>query len=662
MEVVVTREIFWNISYGNRLSFYLLSSASILIFSYFLFSLLRILWKTHLGSIKSALNRRISDFINYALIQRKIWRKKLPGLMHYGLFWPFLALFIGTCLVAIEYDFGIRFLYGNFYLIFSFVLDIAGVILISGLLIALYRRLIERPFFLENSWQDVYVISSLLIVAISGFITEGLRIAYNNPFFEVYSPIGYSIAQLLRSLGIEGERASFFHWYAWWFHAVVSLIFIAFIPYSKTFHFLLAGINIFLRPHNHPGALSTPDLEHMENIGVSRISDFNGKQILDLFSCMECGRCNENCPTHITGKPLSPMYYTRDLRNYLKDKIYHLNRKGFENPITGSLISQDTIWACTTCRNCEEACPVFISYVDKIVEMRRYLVLMESRFPTEVQIAFRGMENNSNPWNISSSSRADWAKDLDIKILSEGHRPEYLFWVGCAGSFEERGKRISKAFVKILREADVDFGILGVEEGCTGDSARRIGNEYLFQILAQNNIEMLNRYGIKKIITNCPHCYNTLKNEYPVFGGNYEVYHGTEFILALLRKGRIRFKGTFEKRITYHDSCYLGRYNNIYDSPRLLLQSIPGVNIVEMERSRENGLCCGAGGGRMWMEEKLGTRINRKRLEDVLGARVEALSVACPFCMIMLGNQIREMDMDSIIKPYDLIEIVASAM
>ena len=420
------------------------------------------------------------------------------------------------------------------------------------------------------------------------------------------------------------------------------------------------------------GRLGTPDLEASERFGVSRVEDLSWKSVLDGYTCTECGRCRVVCPTALTGKPLDPKVFIGDLRDAVREATPEIltaqSGRGNGAPparreLIGGWLTEETIWACTTCGFCTTACPVFIiPAVDKITEMRRHLVLERADFPKEMQTAFRGMETNGNPWGISASARADWAKDLPVVTMAQaaGSDVEVLFWVGCAGSYEDRAKRVSRAIVEILNEAGVSFAILGTEETCTGDSARRMGNEYLFQMLALQNVETLNRYGVKKIVTNCPHCFNCIKNEYPVLEGSYEVVHATELVSALLREGRVRFTEEVRETISYHDACYLGRYNGVYAPPRDILRAIPGLEVQELPRTCERGLCCGAGGGRMWMEEKLGTRINQTRMAEIEEAGTASVGLSCPFCMIMLGNAREEIGAKT--KPFDVLELARKSM
>ncbi|MBL7685705.1 MAG: (Fe-S)-binding protein, partial [Deltaproteobacteria bacterium] len=426
--------------------------------------------------------------------------------------------------------------------------------------------------------------------------------------------------------------------------------------------------NVFLRNLKPYGALRTINLEdpNITSFGVEKLTDFSWKDILDVYSCTECGRCTAQCPAWNTGKPLNPKEINIFLKDYMYENIEKLTNGKQEVrdeamiPLVPDVIHSDMLWSCTTCRACEEACPVMIDFVDRIVDMRRNLVLMKGEFPEEAQVSMRNIENNGNPWGIGYDERATWAKDLNVPSLAEKNEVEVLYWVGCAGSFDDRNKKVSTAIVKILQEAKVDFAILGPEETCTGDPARRIGNEYLFQTLAQQNIGTMGKYKFKKVLAQCPHCFNTIKNEYPQFGGNFEVVHHTDYIAELIQQGRVKSSKNVNEKITYHDSCYLGRYNKIYDAPREILKSIPGVQYADAEISKETGRCCGAGGGRMWMEERLGGRVNHKRLEDLQTVSPQTVASACPFCKVMITDATRDKHVELPVK--DVAEIFAETL
>jgi len=454
---------------------------------------------------------------------------------------------------------------------------------------------------------------------------------------------------------------------------MVILVFLMYIPYSKHLHLLGSIPNIFFRSFRPKVELTKLDLEdeNRETFGVTKIEEFTWKQLLDLYACTECGRCQVNCPAYLTQKPLSPWKMIHDLKGHLKKKGPELLKKngkkeGEEEPailttkLAGEVIPEDVIWSCTTCMGCQQACPVFIEHIHKIIDMRRTLVLDESSMSPEVQRCFTNMENNSNPWGIGFASRADWAKDLQVKTMGEDSSVDYLLWVGCAGSFDDRNKKVTTALVKILKSADVNFAILGTEEKCCGETARRMGNEYLAQMMIQENVEILNNYNVKKIITMCPHCMNSLKKDYPQFGGNYEVVHHSEFIHELIKNGKIKTKTPVNTSMTYHDSCYLGRHNEIYSSPREILKSVSGIKLLEMERSGEKSFCCGAGGGRMWMEEHIGTRINETRTEDALKTGAEKICTACPYCLTMFEDGLKTKQKE--LKVMDLAEVLEQAL
>ena len=465
----------------------------------------------------------------------------------------------------------------------------------------------------------------------------------------------------------------------WWVHALVSISFIAYIPYSRLLHIITTPANHFMASLKPAGYIEPiRDFENAESFGAGQLEDLTWKQIFDSDSCTRCGRCQDGCPAYLSGKPLSPKKVIQDLKTYWIERapLVTAARKAAkvagegsvpeipapEKTMVGEVIDLHELWACTNCMYCMEHCSSSIEHVPKIVNMRQYKVLTEADFAPELQLTFRNMENNSNPWGIGSHLRTEWAKDLGLKTLSEDPDVEYLFYVGCSGSFDDRGKKVSIAFAKILTAAGVSFGILGTEEGCCGDSAMRGGNEYLSQTMMQANIEVMNSYGVKKIICTCPHGYNTLKKDYPHFGGNFEVYHHTEIIADLIAKGRIVLKKPVKDLFTYHDSCFLGRYNNLYDQPRTILQAVPGMQLAEMERNLTKSFCCGAGGARMWMEEDIGERINNMRTDQAIAIQAKSVAVGCPFCLTMMNDGIKARAMEETMAALDIAEIVWRSM
>jgi Fe-S oxidoreductase/nitrate reductase gamma subunit len=624
------------------------------------------------------LGRRIGNLLKDILLHRRILQKPGAGVMHLLIFFGFVVLAIGTGIIFVQMDITLpiasyAFLKGAFYLWYSLVLDIFGGLAIIGILWAIFRRYLYRPKWLDRIAEDGWVLALILMILVSGFTLEGLRIFSNeivlHPEWAVWSPGGKAVAQMFQSFGLTREAGIAWHQRIWWGHALLAFFFIGYLAYSKLLHLITLPLNIFLRSLNSPVPVKPIlDFENAESFGASKLEDFSRGQLLDLDACIRCGRCLENCPANLSEKPLAPKRNFDDLRAHMEEKKALLQEKKTEGedptpkPLIGGVISEDTIWSCTTCMACETVCPAYIPTLDKIIEMRRNLVLMESRFPAEVQLVFKNMENNSNPWGIGRGLRAEWAQGLEVKKYSEEKDPEFLFWVGCAGSFDERNKKVSTALVKILKAAGIRFGILGTEEECCGDSARRIGNEYLFYTLAHTNIEILKSHQIKRILTICPHCFHTLKNEYAQFGADYQVIHYTQLLAELLAQGKLKLNKPIDQVITYHDSCYLGRGNQVYEAPRTILNSIPGLKTVEMERNHNRSFCCGAGGGRMWMEEKIGTRINQMRTDQVLQTGAALLGTACPYCLTMLTDGIKEKNQEGKISVFDLSELISQSM
>lgn len=662
---VATREVFWNIP--AHWLIYPLMVIALGLFGYGFYRRIRY-WRLGKPDNERFGNngRRIKDALLYAMLQWRIIKEKYPGLIHVCIFTGFVFLFIGTVIVSFDYDvWGLifrqsSFLKGNFYKIFSLVLDIAGLVAIIGVLLALVRRYIQRPKRLNNLLDDGVILVGLLFILVVGFFVEGARIAATNPEWEVWSVVGWRVAKLFSP-----ENAKTWHRLLWWVHLITAFAFIAYIPFSKLIHIFSSAANIYFRSLTPKGALPSMDLDKAESFGAGKITDFSWKHLLDLDACTRCGRCQDQCPAYLSGKPLSPKKIILDLLAKLNtDGKKLLAGQSVEDnrPLVGSAVAADEIWACTTCRACMEACPVFIEHIDKIVELRRDRVLMESDFPTELTVTFKGMENNFNPWNIGFAARADWAAGLPLKRIDQGEQAEYLWFVGCAGSYDDRIKKVSVSFAKILAKAKVDVGILGPEEKCCGETARRLGNEYLAQTLMQMNIETFNQFGVKKIITFCPHGYNTLKYEYPQFNGIYQVFHATEFLEQLIRSGQLQLKPKDEAKIAYHDSCYLGRYSDIYRIPRSVLAATTKASIIELKRNHQRSFCCGAGGGRMWLEETIGQRINNIRTDEILQSEAEIVATACPYCLTMFTDGLKDKGMAEKINALDIIEIVERAM
>jgi len=568
--------------------------------------------------------------------------------------------------------------------------DVMEAVVLFSVGVALVRWLVTHPPRLygylppenrlrgQSHWEAYLILAFIGTIMLTGLVYDGGRIASHAGDPAVlreasWEPLSRRIGRALAAFGGPGLAAGVGN-VAWWLHNLVVLVFLNLLPRSKHFHIITSLPNVFFRKLEPPGRLSEQDLEHATRFGSSHIDHFTWKQVLDMFSCTECGRCSSQCPATATGKELAPRQLLLDLRDYLYAHQREVIEKrvgrraagdGGEPPevgenLVGPVIHDETLWACNVCRACEEACPVMIEYVDKIVDMRRHLVQEEARFPAELTRTFKGMETQSNPWGIGADKRFDWAAGLAIPTLADKPDAEYLYYVGCAGSFDDRNKKTTQAFARVLTKAGVDFACLGREELCNGETARRLGNEYLYQSMARACIETFNGHRVRKIIVNCPHCFNTIKNEFPQFGGHYEVIHAAELVQRLIGAGRLPVPPEFRKRTVYHDSCYYGRFNEIFDEPRAVLARA-GAEVLEMKRHHHFGMCCGAGGGRMWMEEDPDKRVNLLRTEQALEPNPEVIAVSCPFCMTMLADGIKAKDLEDKVQTLDVMEIVDRA-
>ena len=599
---------------------------------------------------------RVEREVTVVFGQRKLLQRLVPGLMHAFIFWGFLVLLttiaeaIGQ---AVSPTFALPVLGHAAWL--GFVQDLFAALVVVGIVMALLIRKVQRPerFVGSHLREADLILAWIFGVVLTLFGLNATRIAQGlieSP--AAWMPISNALAALFRPLAPSTLQT--LAWAFLWSHLVLVFGFLVFVPYSKHLHIFVSFPNVFLS-NTKPRGYLTPlriDLEALETedvgLGAASIEDLSWKQMLDLYACTECGRCQGVCPAWNTGKPLSPKLLIMNLRDHLFEqgpKILQARADGTElaavalNP---DVVDDEVLWSCTTCGACMQECPVDIEHIDHIVDMRRSLVMAESRFPQEAGALLRNLEGAGNPWGQPQDERAAWASDMDVPVVADGGPPfEYLYWVGCAGSFDDRAKAISRAVATLLRRAGLSFAILGAQERCTGDPARRMGNEYLFQTLAEQNVEILNRAGVTKIVANCPHCYNTLLNEYPDYGGRFEVIHHTQLFRRLVAEGRLRPSAGVRSLVTYHDPCYLGRHNEIYAAPRQLLDGVPGVATVEMPRHGPRGLCCGAGGARMWMEERIGKRINEERMDEAASTGADTVGVACPYCLVMLDDGAR---------------------
>jgi Fe-S oxidoreductase/nitrate reductase gamma subunit len=618
----------------------------------------------------------------YAIAQLRMRRYPVAGAAHMFIFSGFVVLLLRTLILlgrGFNESFSLWVLGPRTFLgqTYSFFKDVFAVLVIVGTLVFFYYRLVKRLPRMTLSCEGLLILGIIIVMMLADLLYDGASLAgrmSKASVFAVCEPGGSLLARLL--FGMDPSTLATLRHVGFWTHSTLVLIFLNLLPYSKHFHVITGIPNVYFQPLHSPGRLPPIEdmdgkLEREETLGIRRIDQFSWKSILDFYTCTECGRCSDHCPATKTGKKLSPKHFTLDLRDFLYNQEKALvagqpndESQDHRKDLVDGVIAPEVLWACTTCRACEQECPVFISYVDKIVDMRRFLVQERSEFPAQLQTAFRGLESNANPWSFPSGDRAKWAEGLEIKTLSEHPDAEVLFWVGCAPSFDERAKKVARATVKLMQQAGVDFAILGTEEKCTGDPARRAGNEYLFQMFAKANIEVLNGYSAdkKKIVTTCPHCFNTLLNEYPDFGGKYEVIHHTTFVAGLIAQGRLKPTRRIDKKVVYHDSCYLERYNELYDAPRETLRSIPGLTVLEPQATRDRGMCCGAGGAQMFKEEEPGKeRVNVARTEQLLETQPDVVASACPFCMRMLTDGLAAQNRDSI-PQLDIAEILLESV
>ncbi len=593
-------------------------------------------------------------------------------MLHLLIFWGFM-LFIFAVIESIIQGFYSQFnlsFLGFFYTIISFVQDIFGVFVILAVLVSLYRRFIQKVPRLnvdkEGKLDAAFILVMIMFVCVSMFGYNSAAFSLNNFNFHPneYRPVSASLSFLI--FDSTSTSNTFLYEFFWWMHILIIFGFLNYLPYSKHLHVLTSIPNVFfanLEPKRNTIKPLNLENENADNFGASDIEELSWKQILDGYSCTECGRCTDACPAHTVGKSLSPREIIVNIRQRTKDKAPLLVDGKTDEDVTNKKLVHDYVkdielWECTTCMACVQECPVMIEHLDSIIDMRRYLVLTESEFPYNLNNVFKSHETNFTPWAFNSADRAAWAEGMNIKTLAEDSNGEILFWVGCAGSFDDRYKKVTKAFATIMQKAGVDFRILGTEEKCNGDTARRLGNEYLAQMMMQENIATLNSYNVKKVVTACPHCFHSLKNEYPQFGGNFEVKHHSEFISELINDGKLQLKDSnVKKEITYHDSCYLGRYNDVYEAPRNVINSA-SIEIKEMNRNKSRGFCCGAGGGRMFLEDEEGGRINEERTKEALATGVDTIASACPFCMTMLNDGVKHFEKQDTVQVKDIAEII----
>lgn len=668
------------------------------------------------ASVPYTIKERLKAFAAEIFGQTKLLKDRKSGWMHVIIFYGFLIVQLGAIDLIYKGIAG-KPLPIPGYSVFSLLQETTVVLILLATGYAGYRRYVERIKRLKRGWKPSIVIFFIFFLMLSVMLSLALeRAMLRHVEFSWDAPLSSLIAIPFHGMSATANHVLFLA--CWWMHLLILLSFAIYVPQSKHFHIIAAPINIWFKRSEPVGKLKSIDLEdeNAESFGVAKIEDFSQKQMLDFYACVECGRCTNVCPASNTGKSLSPMHMISKMRDHLTEKgqrltsqspwvpsfvmgyegvhtfrngsphgsfperdgtdiapTMHLQQAGWsvsdqsieDVNLIGDVMSDQEIWECTTCRNCEDQCPVGNEHVDKIIDLRRQLVLMQGSIPSGGQRALQNIERQSNPWGFSQKDRFKWKHDfVDLHVPTVQENPDFeiVYFIGSMGSYDARSNKVTRSFVQLLNKAQVNYAVLGEEEKNSGDTPRRLGNEFLFQELCKENMETFKKYNVKKIVTACPHTYNTLKNEYPEFGLEAEVYHHTELLDALIKEGKLIPKREVRERITYHDSCYLGRYNQVYDQPRDILRAIPGVELVEMERTRENGMCCGAGGGLMWMEETAGKRINVARIEQAMSVNPTTVSSACPYCLTMMSDGAKVKGIEEQVKAKDIAEILAESV
>jgi Fe-S oxidoreductase/nitrate reductase gamma subunit len=709
-----TRVVFGNIQYGE-----IIYAIALVVISIMVYAFIRRYKMWHLGKadsrLKGSLKERWKSFIKTAMIDGIIHRKFVavfenmghrpmrfldlkpkeffPGIAHFLIAIGCIFLLIGTAMDVIShyvYD----FIKGNVYFAHSLFSDIGGLMALAGVILVFIRRYIQKPERLDNRREDLIALLAIILIILTGFIVEGFRIAATelplHPDWSRWSLGGFLVANIL--INIDHNSLLILHRIWWWLHSALTfaaLLYIA-LNFNRLWHIIVSPLNVFWRNLGSRGAMVPIDMEKARSYGVAKVEDYTWKNLLDLDACTRCGRCADNCPAKISGKPLSPKKVIQDLKGNLLEKAPVLlaarakkgqktdaqiqDTKGQTDPLNpaadetdakpmiGGVIETEAIWNCTTCFACQEVCPVWAEPMIKIGEMRRNLVLEQASVPETAEGALRSIEDRGHPWRGTMLTRTGWYEGTGVKSIAEESNVDLLYWVGCTEALEDRSLKVAQATAKLLKIAGVRFGVLGSEESCCGDPARRLGNEYLYQMQVMKNIEKLKGYNIKKIVTGCPHCFNNLKNEYPQFGGDFEVIHHSDYILQLLEEGRLKISKGPRGLITYHDACYLGRYNNVYEIPRRILNYVPDLTLVEMLKNRERAFCCGAGGGHMWLEEqKVGERINVMRTVQALATGANIVATGCPYCLQMFQDGIKTKEAEETMKVMDIAEILAES-
>ncbi|MCA9076769.1 MAG: respiratory nitrate reductase subunit gamma [Planctomycetaceae bacterium] len=664
-----TREVMWNISHSWVM--YMLLVPTMIIAGRGVY---RQVQKWRAGQPAARFDRpaeRIKRVVKHVLLQQATLRDRFAGVYHFLLFWGMITLTIATTVVLIHHDFSIDIMRGRFYLYFqSLFVDVLGVLAMTGVAMLAVRRWIVRPKKLVYTDESTWLLVLLFAILGTGFLLEGWRIAATNDPWGNWSPAGIVISKA--SLAVASvETLTTLHWLVWWFHMALVFGLIAWAPYTKLLHVLTAPLNIYTANLDAGGGtLKQIDFESAQSFGINSLEQFTWKDLLDLDACTECGRCTSVCPANTVGKQLSPRDIILDLQSLLdRNDLASRNSKSDGEqpdeykpafPVIGQTdnLSSDALFECTTCAACVEICPVSIEQLPKIVDMRRFQVMERAEFPQQMQDAISSLEGRGHPFKGTQLSRMDWAEGMDVPTIEDVDAPEVLLWVGCGGALVDRNQRSTRALANLLKQAGVNFAILGREETCTGDPARRIGNEFLFETLATQNIETLKTHNIKSVLTSCPHCFNTFRNEYPKLGGDFEVLHHTTYLAKLIGEGRLTLDAKAAERIAFHDPCYLGRHNGITDAPRKILKQLTGSAPAEMEKHGRQSFCCGGGGGLSFVDEPPDKRVNQERARQALDTNAETLAVGCPFCTTMMEDGINAVKGDREMVVKDIAEVM----
>jgi len=608
------------------------------------------------------LKPRLRDFFLHTILQLRSYEKIYAGIMHAMIFWGVTIQVIGTAINLMQMKlftpFELTIPRNNAYLAYELIMDLAGVAILIGVVMAAFRRLVLRPKALDSQWDDYFALFMLALIPIAGFTVEASRLLAAAPAWAAWSPIGNLVAGWFRAAGMNPEQAMALHDWLFWSHAAIALLLVAVIPFTKMRHLVDMPINILARPLRETGELEKiENIDEVEILGVGKVAEFTSQQLLSFDACVRCGRCEEACPATFSGMDYSPKDLIQTLRKVMAESLVTSN--GNPEGELEQAIAEHTAWDCTTCGACIVKCPGFINPVDEVIDLRRYLALTTGKLPKSIADTLRNMERQGNPWGMPPDDRIAWTEGLDVREIMPGEETDVLLYMGCAAAYDDRNKKVAKSFVRLLQKANVDFAILGMDETCCGETARRMGHEYMFQVSAETLIETLSKVKFNRIVTQCPHCFNTLKHEYPQFGGDYIVQHYTEYLaeLALPWESISPNGNSVKGRLSYHDSCYLGRYNRIYQQPRQLLGRAK-VATSELPRSFDDSFCCGGGGGQMWLETDAETRINHRRLQEALEAKTDVVATACPYCLIMLDDAIRSKGVGEQIQVLDIAEVL----